>query len=150
MIDAVTNVQQVDVSTIKKGGSAPTLSPESSASKSSEISGRKVSTERVGENILSGINAGQSPGSSDKSGSTEEIKKFLDELNTKLHSLNKETRFQLDKKIDMTYVSVINKDTKEVIKEFPPEEIRAFMAKMREFNETTEASMDNLIVDMEV
>jgi flagellar protein FlaG len=149
MIDAVTSVQQVDVSTIKKGGSSPTLPPGSSALDSRELSGRN-STERVEENVMSGDNAGQVFEDEKKSGNTEDIEKFIEELNTKLHSLDRETRFQLDEKIDMTYVSVVNKDTKEVIKEFPPEEIRTFMAKMKEFNESTGTSVENLIIDMEV
>ncbi len=149
MIDAVTNVQQVDVSTIKKGGGDAPLPPGSSASKSSKLS-ESVSAERVEEKNLPGEGAGQVKRDGGGPVKPEEVARFVEELNAKLHSLDRETRFQLDEKIDRSYVSVVNKDTKEVIREFPPEEIRVFMAKMKEFNETAGASVENLLIDMEV
>lgn len=82
----------------------------------------------------------------------EELKDSIDSLNKKLGKINQQILFKLDKKIDKHYISVIDKDSKEIIREFPPEEIRNFIARFDEFNEKLSTSSDvkSLIINLEV
>ena len=93
---------------------------------------------------------------SDKEMSGKELDKKLSEtigtLNEKLARLNREVLFKVDKKINKNYISVIDKDSKEVIREFPPKEIRTFIARFDEINEQLTVSKDikSLIINLEV
>lgn len=84
----------------------------------------------------------------------EELRESIKNLNDKLGSMEREILFKMDKKIDKHYISVVDKTSKEVIREFPPEEIRTFIARFDEFNErlhtSTDAELKSLIVNLEV
>jgi uncharacterized FlaG/YvyC family protein len=58
----------------------------------------------------------------------------------------------VDQRIGKNYVSVIDKESKEVIREFPPKEIRSFIARFMEFNENLASTTDlrSLIINLEV
>ena len=81
----------------------------------------------------------------------EELKESIKSLNDKLGRMDREVQFKMDKKIDRHYISVIDKGSKEIIREFPPEEIRNFIAKFDELNEKLSASQDvkSMIVNLE-
>jgi uncharacterized FlaG/YvyC family protein len=55
---------------------------------------------------------------------------------------NRSLRFKLDERIGRNYISIIDKETEEIIKEYPPEEIRNFMAQVMKFEERMLASGD--------
>ena len=55
----------------------------------------------------------------------------IDALNDKLTRMDRDVLFKVDKKINKSYISVVDKKSKEIIREFPPEEIRAFIARSR-------------------
>lgn len=82
----------------------------------------------------------------------EQLKEAIDALNQKLGRLDREVLFKIDKRINKSYISVIDKETKEIIREFPPEEIRTFIARFDEFNEKLRMSADvkSLLVNLEV
>jgi flagellar protein FlaG len=82
----------------------------------------------------------------------EELKEAIDALNKKLGRLDREVLFKIDKRINKSYISVIDKETKEIIREFPPEEIRTFIARFDEINEKLNLSVDvkSLLVNLEV
>jgi flagellar protein FlaG len=82
----------------------------------------------------------------------EELTKVVEELNKKLNRLDREVLFKVDKKINKNYISVIDKGSKEVIREFPPEEIRTFIARFDEINQKLNVSSDvkSLIINLEV
>ncbi len=82
----------------------------------------------------------------------KELKDKIGSLNDKLAKMDREILFKLDTKIDRHYISVVDKSSKEVIREFPPEEIRTFIARFDEFNERLSTSTDvkSLIVNLEV
>jgi len=87
--------------------------------------------------------------------SEEEIAKLeesIEKLNEKMNMLNRELHFKVDKKIGKDYISIINKDTKEIIKEFPPKEIRTFIARMRDYESgsMSRGDLKNLLVNLEV
>lgn len=82
----------------------------------------------------------------------EKLKESISSLNEKLNRLDREVQFKVDKRINKNYISVIDKKSKEIIREFPPEEIRAFIARFDEINEKLLVSSDikSLIVNLEV
>ncbi len=55
--------------------------------------------------------------------SAELIEKVVEELKKKLSMLNTQLQIQIDKDTDITVVKVIDKDTKKVIRQIPPEYI---------------------------
>lgn len=98
-------------------------------------------------------------GSSNKEGSDKELeeklKQSVETLNDKLTRLDREVQFKVDKRINKNYISVIDKKSKEIIREFPPEEIRAFIARFDEINEKLQVSQStndikSLIINLEV
>jgi flagellar protein FlaG len=82
----------------------------------------------------------------------EELKEMIQTLNEKLSRMDREVLFKVDKRIDKNYISVIDKESKEIIREFPPREIRTFIARFMEFNEKLATSTDvrSLIINLEV
>jgi flagellar protein FlaG len=82
----------------------------------------------------------------------EELQKTIEALNEKLTRLNREVLFKIDKRINKNYISVIDKQSKEVIREFPPKDIRTFIARFDEFNEmlNTNPDVKSMIVNLEV
>jgi flagellar protein FlaG len=82
----------------------------------------------------------------------EQLKESVEALNEKLSRLDREILFKVDKKINRNYISVIDKASREIIREFPPEEIRAFIARFDEINEKLMVSTDikSLIINLEV
>ncbi len=84
--------------------------------------------------------------------SEKELEKTIEKLNEKLNSLNRELLIKVDKKINKNYISIVDKKTKEVIKEYPPKEIRKFIAQLMEFDEKIfkKSKSKNLILNIEV
>ena len=82
----------------------------------------------------------------------DKLKETIRALNEKLARLDREILFKVDLRIDRSYISVIDKSSKEIIREFPPEEIRNFIARFDEFNEQLNVSADvkSLIINLEV
>ncbi len=82
----------------------------------------------------------------------EDLKKTIDALNDKLTRLDREVLFKMDKRINKNYISVVDKQSKEVIREFPPKEIRTFIARFDEFNDmlTSSADVKSMIINLEV
>lgn len=82
----------------------------------------------------------------------QELKDTIQRLNDKLARLDREILLKVDQRIGKNYVSVIDKESKEVIREFPPEAIRTFIARFMEFNEKMASTTDlrSLILNLEV
>jgi len=81
----------------------------------------------------------------------EELKEMIDRINEKLNGLNREVQFKMDDKVDVRYISVVDTKTEEVIREFPPEEIRSLMGRLREFSDSMNGGEEtNLLVNMKV
>jgi len=84
--------------------------------------------------------------------SEKELEETIEKLNEKLNSLNRELLIKVDKKINKNYISIVDKKTKEVIKEYPPKEIRKFIAQLMEFDERVfkKSNAKNVILNIEV
>jgi flagellar protein FlaG len=82
----------------------------------------------------------------------KELSETIERLNDKLSRLDREVLLKVDQRIGKNYVSVVDKQSQEVIREFPPKEIRSFIARFMEFNENLAADTDirSLIINLEV
>lgn len=87
------------------------------------------------------------------------LDRIIERLNHKMNLSNRSLRFKLDERIGRNYISIIDKETDEILKEYPPEEIRNFMAQVMKFEERMLANgderqamekMGDLMVDVEV
>lgn len=78
-------------------------------------------------------------GGSDKNGSqqqssaaSENLKRAVAEMNRKISNSNEEAVFGVHEKTNRITIKIVDKDTKEVIKEFPPEKTLDMIAKVWE------------------
>lgn len=84
-----------------------------------------------------------------------QLDKIIERLNEKMSLANRQLQFRLDERIGRNYISIIDKQTRETIKEFPPEEIRNFMAQVIEFEKQMmsggqEETAGELMINIEV
>jgi len=137
---------------INKGSGAPL--PPSSPEINSSVSGQAAAELNLNTRVADDSNKKSERVAKSQTEEAEEkqLKDVIQSLNDKLEQRSREIQFKLDKKIDRHYISVIDKQSKEVIREFPPEEIRTFIARFDEFNEKMNASDDvkSLIINLEV
>ncbi len=127
------NLQQME---INKGSGSNPLPPTSSTGSeiredSVEINFRQ-NIDQQNEQAAKIVRRDEQSEKNIESKNEEELRKFVESLNEKLYYLNREVHFRVDEKIKRTYISVIDKKTKEVIKEYPPKEIRKFISAMLE------------------
>ena len=151
MIDGVS--VNSDNPVINKGsGNAP--QPPSSPEINSSVSGQAAAEVDLSSRVADDGNKKSERVAKSQTEEAEEkqLKDIIGSLNDKLEQRSREVQFKLDKKIDRHYISVIDKQSKEVIREFPPEEIRTFIARFDEFNEKLNTSSDvkSLIINLEV
>lgn len=62
----------------------------------------------------------------------EQLKKAIAEMNRKINNSNEEAVFGVHEKTNRITIKIVDKDTKEVIKEFPPEKTLDMIAKVWE------------------
>lgn len=72
----------------------------------------------------------QNNGAKEQQQSTESIKKMVDQLNKKMN--NSEAIFGIHEKTNRVTIKIVDKETKEVVKEFPPEKTLDMIAKVWE------------------
>lgn len=63
---------------------------------------------------------------------TEQLKKAIAEMNQKISNTNEEAVFGVHEDTNRIMIKIIDKDTKEIIKEFPPEKTLDMIAKVWE------------------
>jgi flagellar protein FlaG len=153
MIDGVTvNSDNLVINT--GGGSVPSPPPSSLKTNTSE-SAQQAEETSAKVDLRPEIATRQTDQAA-KEGSQEkledELKETIERLNDKLARLDREILLKVDQRIGKNYVSVIDKESKEVIREFPPKEIRSFIARFMEFNENLASTTDlrSLIINLEV
>lgn len=163
MIDSISGNVSTDNLVVNKGEGgvpSPPPSPETIKSRAS-VQGQaavevEVSIGLQGEDTKKVGKKQDQASQSDSEKSDEslesELKQVIDDLNDKLNRLDREVLFKIDKKINKNYISVIDKNSKEIIREFPPEEIRTFIARFDEINQKMMVSTDikSLIINLEV
>ena len=63
---------------------------------------------------------------------TDYLKKAIEEMNRKINNTNEEAIFGVHEDTNRIMIKIVDKDTKEVIKEFPPEKTLDMIAKVWE------------------
>lgn len=104
-------------------------------SETTVISEAPVSTEKVVPKKKEAETDGQSAETVDQNGltgsaSNAQIKKAVEEINKKAH--NSEAVFGIHDKTNRVMIKIIDKDSKEVLKEYPPEKTLDMIAKVWE------------------
>lgn len=123
---------------------APTISSENSTSNAADSVDISPEVQKI-----SNSSETQKPKEVSKSSQKEnesetekKLKESVAALNEKLNRMDLDVLFKVDKRINKNYISVVEKNTKKVIREFPPEEIRSFIARFDEINERLSSSRD--------
>ena len=68
----------------------------------------------------------------DMPGTPEHLKKMIAEMNRKISNRNEEAVFGVHEKTNRIMIKILDKDTKEVVKEFPPEKTLDMIASIWE------------------
>lgn len=165
MIDALTANDSLNVNTGE--GVQPSPPPSSSGVTSGEAKVNSTSTEtgvpqtqqsaeavqvELTPEAREGLEATDQANQQSDREFDEELRDTIDRLNLKLNKLDREILLKIDQRIGKNYVSVVEKDSQEVIREFPPKEVRSFIARFMEFNENlaSETDLKSLIINLEV
>lgn len=74
----------------------------------------------------------RSSGSREKEGPEDDLGRMVRELNKELSSQNRVAQIKVDESINRRYISVIEKESRKVVQEFPPEEIRGYIRTIRD------------------
>jgi len=67
--------------------------------------------------------------------SKEKVKNEIEELQQFNQSIDRSLQFQVDEELGVTIVRVIDKETDELIRQFPPEELLNLSRRLKELNE---------------
>lgn len=65
-------------------------------------------------------------------GASESLKKAVAEMNRKINNTDSEAVFGIHEKTNRITIKIVNKDTKEILKEYPPEKTLDMIAKVWE------------------
>ena len=153
MIDTISANETFSVN---KGEEAISSRPPSSLETNNTTASQSAIEVDLRSELLEDVNESSErvAGANKQSGESleDELTRTVDALNEKLSRLDREILFKVDKRIDRNYISVIDKESKEVLREFPPQDVRNFIARFEEFNAQLDSSADvkSLIVNLEV
>ena len=77
--------------------------------------------------------------------SQEEVKNQIEELQQFHQSIDRSLQFKVDEELGVTIVRVIDKETDELIRQFPPEELINLSRRLKELNEQNSGSSGVLL-----
>lgn len=117
----------VSTSTVR-AESAPRVESASNVTSSDAIAQKTVEISTKGTNTEGGSNG--SAGYSQQMPTNEQLKKAVEEINKKAN--NSEAVFGIHEDTNRITIKIIDKESKEVIKEFPPEKTLDMIAKVWE------------------
>ena len=91
---------------------------------------KSIETETKGENVTP---PQQAINQSEKQDAKENVKQVIDSLNKFLEPNNTSLKFELHEELNEYYVTIVNDETHEVIREIPSKKILDIYAAMTEF-----------------
>ena len=97
-----------------------------------EISGQQAVINEVAEAENGGASAGQSGQQQPNEAKNEQVKKAVEELNKKMFNQNSEAVFGIHEKTNRVTIKIVDKTSKKVIKELPPEKTLDMIARVWE------------------
>ncbi len=89
-------------------------------------------SENDGASSGNNANSGLQQQALNSQSANEQLKKAVAEMNRKINNSNEEAVFGIHEKTNRITIKIVNKDTKEIIKEFPPEKTLDMIAKVWE------------------
>lgn len=111
------------------------VSPEDQSAKVDETTASVVKAQaedsEAGKDSNTGSEADKSQQNKTQAAS-EQLKKAIEEMNRKIGNGNEEAVFGVHEDTNRIMIKIIDKDTKEIIKEFPPEKTLDMIAKVWE------------------
>lgn len=120
---------QLQGSTVQKAQPVRTdVTPESAASASTQEAARVDLTTKVVDNAQERGQSGSGEQGREQSASSEQIRKAVEQMNKNM--ANSEAVFGIHEGTNRVTIKIVNKDTKEVIKELPPEKTLDMIARV--------------------
>lgn len=119
---------QLQGSTVQRPQSVQTETPESSASVSTQEAAKVDVNTKVVDNAQERGQSGSGEQGREQSASSEQIRKAVEQMNKNL--ANSEAVFGIHEGTNRVTIKIVNKDTKEVIKELPPEKTLDMIARV--------------------
>ncbi|MDE6750929.1 MAG: flagellar protein FlaG [Lachnospiraceae bacterium] len=89
-------------------------------------------SENDGANSGNNAKSGLQQQAMNSQSANEQLKKAVAEMNRKISNSNEEAVFGIHEKTNRITIKIVDKDTKEIIKEFPPEKTLDMIAKVWE------------------
>ncbi|MBD5493612.1 MAG: flagellar protein FlaG [Lachnospiraceae bacterium] len=89
-------------------------------------------SENDGANSGNNANSGHQQQAMNSQSANEQLKKAIAEMNRKISNSNEEAVFGIHEKTNRITIKIVDKDTKEIRKEFPPEKTLDMIAKVWE------------------
>lgn len=128
-------IERMNHAVVSYNGASSETSEVKTDSETTVTSEAPVSTEKVVPKKKETETDGQSAETADQNGltgsaSNAQIKKAVEEINKKAH--NSEAVFGIHDKTNRVMIKIIDKDSKEVLKEYPPEKTLDMIAKVWE------------------
>lgn len=136
-MEPLNSISSMQVQTITRPATSPKVNKESAEGTASEVTVPKmdnntiaVAKSREGNGKQKQGNEGQDNQQAPQQVTTENIKKAVENLNKTLY--NSEAVFGIHEKTNRVTIKIVDKETKEVIKELPPEKTLDMIAKVWE------------------
>ncbi len=148
MIENISNNSEIVYTGVREEGAS--LPPSSKVQEPAGV--QKSGSTEADTRLQKDTPEGNQPTGQEVEIDVDELNEAIDRLNEKLYLTNREVLFKTERKINKHYISVIDKNSQEVIKEFPPKEIRKFLIGVKELEDKLGSSRDikSLIVNLEV
>lgn len=80
----------------------------------------------------------------------EEVKNEIETLQQFNQSINRSLQFEVDEELGVTIVRVIDKDTEELIRQFPPEELINLTRRLKELNQQYSDNSSGILLQEKV
>lgn len=118
---------QLQGSTVQRPQPVQTETPESAASNSTQEAAKVDLSTKVVDNAQEKGQSGSEQGR-EQSASNDQIRKAVEQMNRNL--ANSEAVFGIHEETNRVTIKIVDKDTKEVIKELPPEKTLDMIARV--------------------
>lgn len=119
---------QLQGSTVQRPQPVQTETPESAASSSTQEAAKVDLSTKVVDNAQEKGQANDGEQGREQSASSEQIRKAVEQMNKNMS--NSEAVFGIHEGTNRVTIKIVDKDTKEVIKELPPEKTLDMIAKL--------------------
>ena len=137
-MEPLSSISSVQAQTVTRPATTPKISKEVAEGTASEVATPKLDngtiavarTQEGNQKAKQGNEGADNQQAAQQQATSENIKRAVDNLNKTLY--NSEAVFGIHEKTNRVTIKIVDKETKEVIKEFPPEKTLDMIAKVWE------------------